>query len=143
MSCSHAAGCPLFPLLNSSLQGWRDYYCDTGDRWQDCARYKLSLSGERVPISLLPNGHHAAYLAQAPGVANPLDPRGGRPAAQGPEPHRGADRSEPVRGRGRPQKSSPPAPSGPSSDRAAGTRQPPGAKRGWWRRLVDWMSGPA
>lgn len=62
MGCSHAVGCPLFPLLRASLQGWRDYYCDSTDQWHDCARYQLSRTGERVPISLLPNGATARHL---------------------------------------------------------------------------------
>ncbi len=65
VSCSHAAGCPLFPLLRASLQGWRDYYCDSEDRWLGCARYQVSLTGERVPISLLPNGARARHLEDA------------------------------------------------------------------------------
>ena len=62
VSCSHREGCPLFPLLNASLRGWRDHYCDSEDRWHDCARYKLSLTGQLVPITLLPNGHDAQLL---------------------------------------------------------------------------------
>ncbi|PJN42008.1 hypothetical protein CG747_05035 [Streptomyces sp. CB02959] len=62
MGCSHAPGCPLFPLLQASLQGWREYYCDSADRWLGCARYQMSLTGERVPISLLPNGARARHL---------------------------------------------------------------------------------
>lgn len=110
MACSHAAGCPLFPLLRASLQGWRDYYCDSEDRWRDCARYQLSLTGERVPITLLPNGHHALHLraeadagrsgaansSQAPRQAPPSQPdswspetaSGSQPApARSPEPY--------------------------------------------------------
>lgn len=76
VSCSHAAGCPLFPLLRASLRGWREYYCDSDDRWLDCARYQVSLTGERVPISLLPNGARARHLedvaeADRSGAANP------------------------------------------------------------------------
>lgn len=76
MGCPHAATCPLFPLLRASLQGWRKYYCDSEDRWHDCARYQLSLTGERVPISLLPNGVRARHLEPAAdesrsGGANP------------------------------------------------------------------------
>ena len=62
MGCLHAKGCPLFPLLNASLRGWRDYYCDSEDRWLDCARYKLSRTGQPVPISL---GIVVCYLALA------------------------------------------------------------------------------
>jgi hypothetical protein len=62
VGCRHAATCPLFPLLRASLQGWRMYYCDSEDQWHDCARYQLSLTGERVPISLLPNGASARHL---------------------------------------------------------------------------------
>lgn len=65
MGCSHAVACPLFPLLSASLRGWRDYYCDTDDRWHDCARYKLSLTGRPIPITLLPNGRDAQHLARA------------------------------------------------------------------------------
>lgn len=76
MSCSHAAGCPLFPLLRASLQGWREHYCDSDDRWLDCARYQVSLTGERVPIGLLPNGARARHLedvteADRSGAVNP------------------------------------------------------------------------
>lgn len=76
MSCSHAAGCPLFPLLRASLRGWREYYCDSDDQWLGCARYQVSLTGERVPISLLPNGARARHLedvteADRAGAANP------------------------------------------------------------------------
>ncbi|MCN9244249.1 hypothetical protein NGF19_26285 [Streptomyces sp. RY43-2] len=63
--------CPLFPLLKASLQGWRDYYCDSADQWHDCARYRLSLTGEPVPISLLPNGAAARHLEAATGPARP------------------------------------------------------------------------
>lgn len=66
VGCSHTEGCPLFPLLRASLRGWRDYYCDHEDRWRDCARYKLSLTGRLVPITLLPNGKDAQLLRFAP-----------------------------------------------------------------------------
>ncbi|MGW0928348.1 hypothetical protein [Streptomyces sp. NPDC002644] len=78
MACPHAAGCPLFPLLRSSLRGWRDYYCDSGDRWGDCARYKMSLTGEPVPISLLPNGHSARHLQNPVGADASRMPDPGR-----------------------------------------------------------------
>ncbi len=138
MSCSHATGCPLFPLLNASLQGWREHYCDSTDRWKDCARYQLALTGERVPISLLPNGHRAAYLAEAAGAAAPhLSPQ----SSHGPGPSQTAGRFEPAHAPGRHHRTSQAAPSSPPPDRSA--RRTSGAKRGWWARLVDWMSGPA
>lgn len=56
MSCSHATTCPLFPHLHSSLAGWKRTYCDSNDGWHNCARYEKSLTGETVPLSLLPNG---------------------------------------------------------------------------------------
>jgi len=68
VGCSHAAECPLFPLLRASLQGWRDYYCDSAHQWQDCARYRMSLTGEPVPISLLPNGAAARHLEGTAGA---------------------------------------------------------------------------
>ena len=77
VGCSHREGCPLFPLLNASLRGWRDYYCDSEDRWRDCARYKWSLTGQLVPITLLPNGHDAQLLRPDPdaGRSSAADPR--------------------------------------------------------------------
>lgn len=88
VSCPHAAGCPLFPLLRASLQGWRDYYCDSEDQWAGCARYQVSLTGERVPISLLPNGARARHLEDATTDADPYGaahPEQGPP--QAPPPH--------------------------------------------------------
>ena len=87
MGCSHAAECPLFPLLRASLQGWRDYYCDSAHQWQDCARYRMALTGEPVPISLLPNGAAARHLEGTADVnrRGPAHP----PQAQ-PQPHRQA-----------------------------------------------------
>lgn len=80
MGCSHAVECPLFPFLKASLKGWRDYYCDSESRWRECARYRLSLTGERVPISLLPNGHHAQHIghASSDGPSRAANPRQAR-----------------------------------------------------------------
>jgi hypothetical protein len=114
VSCSHAVGCPLFPLLRASLQGWRDYYCDSADQWHDCARYKLSLTGERVPISLLPNGVRARHLegaadANRSGAANPRQaPRQAPPPRPNPWSPETASWFQPAPAR-------PPEPSGPGT----------------------------
>ncbi|PQM20443.1 hypothetical protein Sfr7A_27100 [Streptomyces xinghaiensis] len=70
MGCTHAVGCPLFPLLKAGMQSWRDHYCDSDHQWRTCARYQTSLTGERVPISLLPNGRHAHHLRRAADTAS-------------------------------------------------------------------------
>ena len=92
MGCSHASTCPLFPHLNESLAGWRSYYCDSEANWRECARYQVAFTGERVPITLLPNGRHARYLALTPASADPAG-RGPRQDEQPPpvteEPERG------------------------------------------------------
>ena len=113
MSCSHATGCPLFPLLRASLQGWRDYYCDSDDQWLGCARYQVSLTGERVPISLLPNGARARHLEDAAtdgdryGAANPEQRHQQAPPPQhSPWSHESASWSQPTPAR-------PPEPSEP------------------------------
>lgn len=56
MPCTHAESCPLFPRLKGSLEGWRASYCDDEVGWRACERYKWSLKGRTVPLSLLPNG---------------------------------------------------------------------------------------
>ncbi|MFM9441878.1 hypothetical protein [Streptomyces acidiscabies] len=81
MGCLHAATCPLFPHLNESLAGWRSYYCDDQANWRECARYQVALTGERVPITLLPSGRHARYLAMTPTPADSTAD-GSRPAEQ-------------------------------------------------------------
>jgi hypothetical protein len=55
-TCSHTNNCALFPMIsvNSALKVWRTFYCE--GKWQDCARFKLSLEGKPVPPNLLPNG---------------------------------------------------------------------------------------
>lgn len=162
MSCSHAAGCPLFPLLRASLQGWRDYYCDSVGQWHDCARYQLALTGEPVPISLLPNGARARHLepvadangsgvdgsgvsgsgASGAGVATPSQaPRQTPPAAPGGVPPFGpVPPSAPVLH----HHPSPLAQTPHPPERVARhTRRAPRSKRGWWARFADWMRGPA
>lgn len=147
MSCSHAAGCPLFPLLRASLQGWRDYYCDSVGQWHDCARYQLALTGEPVPISLLPNGARARHLepaadATGAGVAAPSQAPRQTPPTE-PErvpPFEPVFPSDPALHHQPSPLTQPPHP----ADRAARhTRRAPRPKRGWWARFADWMRGPA
>jgi hypothetical protein len=49
-------GCPLYSQfkLKALLKYWCSVYCE-GD-WKTCERYKRSLKGDEVPITLLPNG---------------------------------------------------------------------------------------
>ena len=62
MSCTHTNSCPLHPRLNASLAGWKTAYCDTEQAWLDCARYQASLTGQPVPLALLPNGKTLGIL---------------------------------------------------------------------------------
>jgi hypothetical protein len=157
VGCSHREGCPLFPLLNASLRRWRDYYCDSEDRWRDCARYKLSLTGRLVPITLLPNGHDAQLLrpdsdADRSGAAEPRRaPRQAPPSrldSGSPETAVPMARFEPTPAPARPLEPSPPSqvpqPSGrPPALLTRPARQAHGSTRRWWTRLADWMTGPA
>lgn len=152
VSCTHTEECPLFPLLSASLRGWRDHYCDSNDRWLDCARYKASLTGP-VPISLLPNGRDAQHLKEA--VAEPVEapkpePRVPRQQPRPPlEPwtREIADWFEPelTQTQARsvaPRPSRPPRrpPTNPPARRAHAARV---AKRHWWTRIAEWMRSPA
>jgi hypothetical protein len=158
MPCSHTATCPLFPLLNSSVDGWRRCYCDSPDGWRECARYKQSVRGQYVPLSLLPNGHDARHLQHAGGEGGPaaddaVTPQAARtPSGAGPtlvdllfEPAPShappppsddwSSRSTPV-----PHPRSPaPAPSNP----APPVVHRPSSRRHWWTRLAEWMRTPA
>jgi hypothetical protein len=140
MACSHAAACPLFPLLNASLDGWRRCYCDSADGWRDCARYQQSLRGQYVPLSLLPNGHDAS-MSQGTGGGRAGDP----PAARAP-------------GGGAPTlvdllfehvpalpatDDGPPAAPDPREPAPAPQPAQPASTPSWWRRLAQWMRSPA
>ena len=54
--CPHMTSCPLYPqfTMQALLNIWKISYCE-GD-FQKCERFKLSASGARVPLTLLPNG---------------------------------------------------------------------------------------
>lgn len=157
MACSHTEACPLFPLLNSSLDGWRRCYCDSQDNWRECARYQRSIRGQYVPLSLLPNGHEAHHLqhAVADGGSGADGPGGsygaltsGGPTLvdllfeQAPSPARTPpsgqwqDRPTPVA----PNPSPDPWPS-PSAVRPV--LPEPSPIRRWWKRLAEWMRTPA
>lgn len=156
MACSHAAACPLFPLLNSSLDGWRRCYCDSQDGWRQCARYQQSLRGQYVPLSLLPNGHDARHLqrpADREPVAGASDrPPGTQTSTSGPTLVELLFEHAPEPGRTSPGGEWPEWPSGgphpPSSDLPALSptarhRHEPGPTRPWWKRLAEWMRTPA
>lgn len=56
MSCSHTSDCPLFAqfAMEPALAIWKSHYCD--GEFAKCARFQMSLKGDAVPITLLPNG---------------------------------------------------------------------------------------
>lgn len=150
VGCTHAEGCPLFPLLNASLQGWRDYYCDSEDRWRGCARYKLAVRGQLIPISLLPNGKDAAHLQRVAErlSTEPTIPRlePAQPAPHDQDASQTWSYAEPGPAVARPmpapsETDRPPSPRPPSRRQRAPERRP--ARRFWWNRLADWMKGSA
>jgi hypothetical protein len=56
MACPQKSACELFPLISGSgaLNIWQSYYCD--GNFEGCKRYQSTLDGEKIPITLLPNG---------------------------------------------------------------------------------------
>lgn len=56
MPCPNESACELFPLISGSgaLTIWKNYFCD--GNFEGCKRYQSSLNGEKIPLSLLPNG---------------------------------------------------------------------------------------
>jgi len=113
------------------LRGWRDYYCDSDDRWLSCARYKVSLKGRPIPITLLPNGHDAQYLIDRTGAAEvepgsaPVSVRPFEPSALLPVSRSSQSTASPPARLARPE------------------RRAQGSMRRWWTRLTEWMTSPA
>ncbi|MPY49330.1 hypothetical protein FPZ41_12385 [Streptomyces sp. K1PN6] len=151
MSCSHAEGCPLFPLLRASLRGWRNYYCDSEGQWHSCARYQMALTGERVPISLLPNGAQARHLEDMAG-ADPSGAAAQSAATRSPEPSGPVPATPETMaqfGSSAPpdpawhHQPSPPAQSPQPSGHPTPRTHHASSKRGWWAQITDWMKGPA
>ncbi len=62
--CPNMAGCALFPLLSKPgyLRVWQISYCEAD--YTKCERYRKSLHGQHVPLTLLPNGKELAVLAR-------------------------------------------------------------------------------
>jgi hypothetical protein len=158
MACSHASGCPLFPKLNASLSGWRDAYCDSDSGWKSCARYTQSLTGQAVPITLLPNGKYAHTVtrsgvgAQAPQQRSRFESlprvgaiRPGTPFEDAPAPVRAPAASSPWDALPSPVLVRTPTPAPTPAPRQARTPPNPAtpARERWWTRLVNWMRGPA
>lgn len=65
MVCTHSKNCPLYPRLQQSLQGWKDAFCDSDTGSKACARFQLSLTGQPVPLGLMPNGKLVSVLTEA------------------------------------------------------------------------------
>lgn len=82
MACTHADSCPLHPHLNDSLAGWRDHYCDSASEWKHCARFEKSLTGQPVPLALLPNGKMIGGAAGIAGGDKPRPQTAAQPAQQ-------------------------------------------------------------
>lgn len=134
MGCTHIANCPLFPYLNASLAGWRNVYCDSSVGWKDCARFKLSGTGQPVPLALLPNGQLPVSMlpnvgrAQSVELIGRLDPVKTEPTCTAPGPAL-----------------PPPPPNGLRAPRGGSFtldwRRPVRARR--WTRIVQWLRAPA
>lgn len=143
MGCSHATDCPLFPLLRGSLQSWRGYYCDTESTWLECARYEVALTGNPVPISLLPNGKIAPQLdreverrrQRAAGLQSaPTDPVRMPRSELAARMQEDADRLRSAAAR---------RPAQPARRESPASATTGGRKRRWWHRITDWMRDPA
>lgn len=157
MACPHVSACPLFPLMNASLNQWRSYYCESATGFQGCARYIRSSRGEIVPLGLLPNGRHAQHIQGEADDAQADDARAATMTASSPTHVPAADHGslETVSSSGwfeqmrRPHRATqavrPPRPQLTVRPRAAipeprkQSRSVAGGKRSWWTRFTDWM----
>ena len=56
MGCTHCDSCQLYAQLamEPTLRLWKQKYCE--ELFEQCARFKLALEGQTVPLTLLPNG---------------------------------------------------------------------------------------
>ena len=54
--CPHAKNCALFPKFKTeiALSIWKRVFCE--EDYENCERYKISLSGKEPPPDMLPNG---------------------------------------------------------------------------------------
>lgn len=54
--CPHISSCEMYALLKLSgtLKAWQARYCRAD--YAQCARYRASQDGRRVPANLMPNG---------------------------------------------------------------------------------------
>lgn len=56
MACTHMSTCELYVQFaaDPSIGVWKSHFC-SGD-FKKCARYQRSLTGQAIPLTLLPNG---------------------------------------------------------------------------------------
>jgi hypothetical protein len=63
LACPNSEACQMYSLFKmaGTLAVWKINYCNAD--FTRCERYKLTASGQRAPINLMPNGvllkHHA------------------------------------------------------------------------------------
>lgn len=66
-ACPNIPHCELFPLIAKPgfLRVWQINYCEAD--YSACARYQRKSCGDKVPLTLLPNGQELASLAKKDG----------------------------------------------------------------------------
>jgi hypothetical protein len=67
-TCPYASDCALADNIGmeAALRVWESFYCQGAS--VRCERYRLHLSGQEVPVRLLPNGR----LLDLPGPSSPV-----------------------------------------------------------------------